>query len=377
VYVLLVGQRGNAGDHLIVARVLHLLETHRPDRSLVLLPRWEPLDSKLETVNAARALILCGGPAVQPDMYPGVFPLVADLEQIEVPIVPFGLGWKGIPGDELNLQSFRYLRAAEPLVTCLRTQKITGSCRDHLTHRVLKKWGIPAVMTGDPAWYHLPTLNRSDHNPPSGHIGRIVLSAPAGTAFHRQSVSLAHRLRREWPDAHITATFHHGWEPSAYLSVTAATVFRGLRDAISAAGVDTLDIAADYEAMEAALVESDLHVGYRLHAHLACLSRHRPSFLLEEDGRGRGASEALGLRGVAAWERPWPPSIVRRVSRWRLPARLRQTLNAHRARAEAIDEVCNYVREEVSAGFPRLAGAAASIEHTYGAAMLPFLRSLP
>jgi polysaccharide pyruvyl transferase WcaK-like protein len=38
----------------------------------------------------------------------------------------------------------------------------------------------------------------------------------------------------------------------------------------------------------------DLHVGYRVHAHLCALSRRRPSLLIAEDGRGRGQAVTLG-----------------------------------------------------------------------------------
>ena len=38
-----------------------------------------------------------------------------------------------------------------------------------------------------------------------------------------------------------------------------------------------------------------LHVGMRVHAHIYNLSIRNPSLLLEEDGRGAGVNDALGL----------------------------------------------------------------------------------
>jgi hypothetical protein len=43
---------------------------------------------------------------------------------------------------------------------------------------------------------------------------------------------------------------------------------------------------------------ADLHIGYRVHAHLFCLSRRVPSILINEDSRGVGQAAALGTKGL-------------------------------------------------------------------------------
>ena len=60
----------------------------------------------------------------------------------------------------------------------------------------------------------------------------------------------------------------------------------------------------------------DLHVGYRVHAHIDCLSRRRTSFLIHEDGRGAGVDDALGVPGIDGWRlncKPLKTSVTRRI----------------------------------------------------------------
>jgi polysaccharide pyruvyl transferase WcaK-like protein len=53
-----------------------------------------------------------------------------------------------------------------------------------------------------------------------------------------------------------------------------------------------VDASRDLDALEL-YGQVDLHVGYRVHAHLCALSRRRPSLLIAEDGRGRGQAVTL------------------------------------------------------------------------------------
>lgn len=48
--------------------------------------------------------------------------------------------------------------------------------------------------------------------------------------------------------------------------------------------------------------ECDLHIGYRVHAHIYNLSRRKRSILIEEDVRGAGVNHALGLWHLRAYE---------------------------------------------------------------------------
>ncbi|MCR5176340.1 MAG: hypothetical protein K6C05_05760, partial [Anaerovibrio sp.] len=46
--------------------------------------------------------------------------------------------------------------------------------------------------------------------------------------------------------------------------------------------------------------DADLHIGFRVHSHIYSLSRRIPSILIEEDLRGYGINETLGLPHLLA-----------------------------------------------------------------------------
>jgi len=174
-YVLLTGAKANVGDHLIVNRAKALLEKHIPDIRFIELHRWEPLDQHLSEVNASRGIILCEGPAYQPHLYPGIYPLVDDLEKIKVPIIPFGLGWKGVPGDKQTVREYRFSESSLKLLERAHRDCRSTSCRDYLTKRVLECYGFTnVIMTGDPAWYDLQYIE--DPFVPPREIRTIALS---------------------------------------------------------------------------------------------------------------------------------------------------------------------------------------------------------
>ncbi|MCK5342683.1 MAG: polysaccharide pyruvyl transferase family protein, partial [Candidatus Heimdallarchaeota archaeon] len=122
-YILLTGGKKNIGDYLIGERTRKLLMHERPDRQIVEMYPWGPLDEKKDQINNSKAVIIHGGPGYQPNMYPGIYPLLKDLREIKVPIIPMSLGWKGIPGDDLSLRSYRFNDTSMELL-----KKIHDSC---------------------------------------------------------------------------------------------------------------------------------------------------------------------------------------------------------------------------------------------------------
>ena len=94
-YVLLTGSKNNAGDYLIKHRGKQLLNKFRQDRELIDFDAWVPFDSEaLERVNNSKALILLGGPSVQRTTRPNIYPLTEHIDDITVPILTMGVGWK-------------------------------------------------------------------------------------------------------------------------------------------------------------------------------------------------------------------------------------------------------------------------------------------
>jgi hypothetical protein len=100
--------------------------------------------------------------------------------------------------------------------------------------------------------------------------------------------------------------------------------------------------------------------------------------LLEEDGRARGASETLGLRGIPAWSRSGDPMQYTKIPNIRYVRGLvRRILKSEVvARPYAINEIISYIKEEFEDGFIRFRETQSVIDNYYEV-MVNFLRSLP
>jgi hypothetical protein len=297
-YVLLAGAKKNVGDFLIGDRGRRLLEHYRPDRTWETWDRFASVDSRLEEVNRSRAILLLGGPAYAADFYPGIYPLSSPLSRITVPIVPLAVGWSGGPTPDPDAFSFTS-RSVEAL-RWIHDRITRSSCRDDITQAILQRHGLEnVVVTGCTAWHHLPSIGRAFHKP--ALVRRLVVTTGAHRQHYRQNVALLKAVRARFPDAARYCVFHRGigWDRH---STIANAIFHGrLARAARRLEYEVVDAAYDLGKIDF-YHTCDLHVGYRVHAHLFFLSVRRPSFLISEDGRGVGASLALKTEQFAAWD---------------------------------------------------------------------------
>ena len=288
--VILTGAKKNVGDYLIGDRAIRLLKTYLDD-DIVQIDRFLPLDDHLDTVNNARALILCGGPAYAKNIYPGIYPLTEQIDKIKVPIIPFGLGWSGKPFEQP--EEFAFDEKARLFLERVHEEIENSSCRDVLTEKILKQNGFQNVtMTGCPVWYDLDHIHKAYEAP--SKIKRIVFSTGASSSLVQQTWELIKLTRRKFPEAHIHVTFHRGILPGrstpprkgvAYTLIALLSKLKGLSVHDVSGNLDKIDFYKD----------CDLHIGYRVHAHLLFLSQRKPSLLINEDGRGLGMTLSFGL----------------------------------------------------------------------------------
>jgi hypothetical protein len=293
--ITLTGAYRNAGDHLIGDRARGLLRKH-VDEDVVNLDRREITEDHYPLFNKARAVILCGGPAYQAHIYPKVFPI--ELSRITSKVVPMGLGWKG------NLDStpvdFKFPEPAEAFIREVHRNIEVSSVRDHLTLEVLNNLGIKNVsMTGCPAWYDLEHLD--DDYEFKKEAKKITFSLPAKP--QPDTFDIIAGISKEFPKAEKVLAMHHGWRPSKsdkgnemlkwHLKVFAFATSRGWKVSSIADGLEKFRTLYD---------ETDLHVGYRVHAHIYSLSQQSASLLINEDSRGVGQTTSLGGAMLMAGE---------------------------------------------------------------------------
>lgn len=374
-YVLLTGAKKNAGDFLIAHAAKRLFEKFAPDPKYMELPSWLPIDDQLDVVNSAKALVLCGGPAYQQGIGKRIYPILPVLDRIRVPIISFGLGWKGIPGDAYDVKYYWLPPSAQPLLDRLRGDFKYAGCRDYLTWWVLRRHGFEnAWMTGCPCWYDPDHFGHGLVVP--SRVSQVVFTPAEQPVFCNQSVAMMKVVRDVFPEARIVCSFHRGWQVDAYTKRQNAETARYIKCQAEKLGVEPLDVSGSVDGI-LGYEKFDIHVGYRVHAHLKMLSVRKPSFLIMEDGRGRGALEAMGLAGVSGWKTPLPLSLCNRWLRHHSVRRAARIIfRRFSVNQQAPEQLRSLIIEEMRNNFSRFNGALAVIDATWSR-MHAMLRALP
>jgi len=373
-YIILRRAKKNVGDFLIVERGKKILETLRPEHELVELDSWSPLDLYLDKINEAAAVIICGGPGYQPRFYPKIYPLVKDLNRIKPPIIPLGLGWMGFPGDEITLRRFKFTSTSMKVLTKIHKEIEVTSCRDCLTKEVLRRHGFTnVVVTGCPALYDIDKIGKPFDIP--SRIQKIVFTPAQNPLYNNQSKEVMKKLKEIFPYSDRYCVFHRGLKVDENTSI---------RDAKNANDLRNEALKQDYEVVNAAYNvkniefyrECDLHVGYRLHGHIYFLSQRKPSFLLHEDGRGRGFSETFSSKGIDAWKRVKIGTIFEGIHSSKLQRAIKRFGLYIKPNKYAISILERYIREEIDNDFPQFRVLDRIIDQHYER-MFDFVKSLP
>lgn len=366
--VVLSGAKKNIGDFLIVDRATKLIEAVLGEE-VVVLPRWLPLDEHEEVVARARAVVVGGGPGVLPEMYPRIYPLFRDpgrLRELGVPLRLLGVGWFASRGDEAEFKRFRWSAESVALIGAMRGM-LAVSTRDAVTRRLLLANGFTDVtMTGCPVFYDLERLGQPYRRP--SDVRRVVFTTPQSPRYAAQSVALLAAVIERFPGAHVVAAFHRGITADEFTSAAEAARLADLAARCEALGAEVRDVSYDL-ARIAFYRDADLHIGYRVHAHLMFLSARRPSILLEEDGRGRGFAEVLPAPSVRAWRIPTagrvllatiggaPRRIERRLVRMEAdPSAIGRALDALDAFIAGDDGPYERTAETIDALYPTMRG---------------------
>lgn len=364
-YLLLHRALRNAGDALIFERGRKLIEAFRPSEPLEFAEGWRPLADQVPAavLRAARAVIVVGGPGYGNGLA-ARYPLGLDPE-LHPPLVFLALGSAIVPGTAAQIASFGFDAPSRTFLDAVAARSPFLGTRDRLTAGILERAGFERVlMTGDPAWYDLRRLDAPIHRPST--IGRIAFTPPANPVFFDQAVRLARALAAAFPVAAGAVVHHRGVQrPFAALA-------REL-------GWDDVDITGSADGF-AHFDTADLHVGYRVHAHLYAISHGIPTYLVAEDSRGVGMLQTLGPLGVTGFgERADGP--LHRLAMRHLP----RLANAYRPVTHRLGRPVSIafrmpdvaallvarIRSDLAAGFPGHEAARAVVRAT-----LPTMRMM-
>ena len=294
-FSILSGAYVNAGDFLIVDRTIKLLKNIYPECTIKIYERRKKLDNYIAEINKTDALVFAGGPAYMPSVYPDEIPLIDDLDKITTKIITIGLGWYGKnTTDEFMNTAYVFTTETKKLFDRISKDSNNLSCRDWYSVKALQINAFEnALMTGCPAWYNLDYVNkltlRENINIP---FKKICISDPANSKNINQSLALVKYLKEKYKDVKLYFVFHRIDKND--------NKYNGLQKQLKEMDINIVDITGSSEGFKI-YDDCDLHIGYRVHAHIYNLSNRNLSILIEEDGRGAGVNEALGLQGIKAY----------------------------------------------------------------------------
>lgn len=378
-YVILTGSKNNAGDFLIKHRAKALFSGLRPDRKIIDMNAWEKLDQeKLATVNQSRALILMGGPALQCNMYPGIYALTDNLDDIHVPVITMGMGWKSLRGDWIDTYHYPLNSSTKVLLDRIAQSGHISSVRDFHTLNVLANHGYKNfLMTGCPAYYRSARPEFAFSPPPA--IRRVAFSL--GVSFiESRSMERAMKeqilqLREYFRDAAFDVVFHHSLSPDLFLSSHGAKTHHNQRHRTFAEwlknnNIDYIDISGSAESMIDYYSTADIHIGYRVHAHILMNSLAKPSILIAEDGRGKAVRDVIGGMVLDAFTH-YKMSLLHK-----LMSRLYRQHDRYRSNRHVVSSVINCYEYEKQSCFQRNQSAQQLMACNFSV-MKHFIGSLP
>ncbi len=288
----------NAGDYLFAARSLEAFETICPGSDIQ--TGHISREYELDYLNQFDAVVAAGGPLYDNRfLTEAAFPTIRYAETMLPKLHFLSNGWYGADAEASSLSNYRFERNIIKNLNAIERRGGTFSCRDFISEYILKNNGIRTVtMTGCTAWYDYDRLDIYEPICPA-KIRRILLSDqgitkdPAVWEWKyiqmERTISL---LKKLFPEAELAFTFNGGIRTKY-----SETFNLRICDLLRGNDIDFYDISGSKEGFSLCDA-TDLHVGFRVHTHIHCMSRRIPSVLISEDARGIGCNTALGLHDI-------------------------------------------------------------------------------
>jgi len=260
----------NIGDQLITDSLISILKKQQPNSEVMSFWREESYTNIKEKIESASAVVFACL-AIRPNFAKEEYPYIEDVIESGIPIYIISSGTSLDVSGITDLDSYLNDRSKEVLRK-LDDKAVHFGIRGALSYKFLKNMGLKNIQhTGDVAFYSESYLGKKFEKPKK--VNNIVISDPHRAIAYRKSfLELIKQLKTNFPLAELTVALHGKNEVIESLCLKEGIRFSSIyRD--KKAGLEIYDNA-------------DLHIGYRVHAHVSTLKRRKISYLLEQDGRG-------------------------------------------------------------------------------------------
>lgn len=307
--ILVVGRPfSNGGDFLIYERIVEILKATYPEAAIV-LNLQNDMKFDIDEVNGYDAVITGGGGAQYAEPYVRTSFFYQHFNEIKVPIHYMGTGLYGVNGENSTVYEYPY---SEEIINYFNQVIERGgqlATRDWIVDTIFRNCGIQgAVMAGCPAWYDREMLDKAESDAVfqksfgKKTIRTIAVSNHGLTKNAQdhekkllQMKQLIVFLQGRFPGAKVLLTFNDG-----YITKYSKDYNLAVQKWAQQQGVECVDLSSDAAKFKA-LDIIDIHVGFRVHTHIYCISKMIPSLLIEEDIRGFGMNETLHLPHITAY----------------------------------------------------------------------------
>ncbi len=326
-YLFLTGdtRSGNVGDKLITRRAIELFTKVKGNKRILKIDRRETIDP--ENLKNFKAILLTGGPALQHNMIPEIYPSLNIDEVIKnnIPVILFGIGHNDYRRDLCNTVSFN--EETRMFLNFIKNQGFYHGVRDIVSYRTLKKiFDEKLLLTGCPAMYSEEVVEiskSSTYDIPLRHNGDYLLfSTPNRMFFNRFFMDYIKELLLHLREIdNIVVIFHH---PTSELFLTiygeTENNITYLRNAsrfkkfLNNHGLKWIDTENSLEKMILWYNNSKMHIGFRLHGHILSLSLLKPSILIVEDGRSFAVSKSFNFLALSPFKDKYtyfPEKLIR------------------------------------------------------------------
>ncbi len=260
----------NIGDALITnslkQAISDLLGPHLTFNTIWRAAQW----NKVKETIIKSDFIIFACLAIRENMGTNEYPFINEILNSSIPFGIMSSGTALNPYDTDILNTFP--ESTTHLLEKLNKKAVFFNTRGVLTQSFCENLNLNNVsFAGDIAFYDTRFDHREFQSLDS--IKSIVISDPHYPSIFKNSyIRLIKTIRKEYPNASITTLFH-GINPiiEQICKEERIPFIKIYEDIVN--GLDKYD---DY----------DMHIGFRVHAHVSMLKRRKPSYLIEQDGRG-------------------------------------------------------------------------------------------
>ncbi len=295
----------NAGDHLFTKKLIEIITKLCSHAAEITFKNGLKVIT-LEEANKYDQIIIGGGPLYDNRMMnSNNLAIMKIIKDITAKINIIGAGWYGRSYNPRELYEYRF---DDEIIENLQYIEAKGGIlgtRDTATTTVLKNNGLTnVVLTGCPVWYDFDKINILKSKISTlKDAKKIIISDPGITkdpALHEsmaeQTIQVINYVKERFSNAELIFTFNNGIY-TKYSTPCNVTIM----EHCNKIGMTYIDISGNFDGFSN-YDNADLHIGYRMHSHIYALSKRIPSILIEEDARGFGFNNSVGLNNITAYD---------------------------------------------------------------------------